>query len=84
MEIFSEGVFRQGLMMRFNAVHNFTARLPLVPLVEEAPLIGDSTESCIQSGVINGLIEELSGIIRLYSRNLRIGCDFKRRRRPIF
>ena len=54
--------------MRFNAVHNFTARLPLVPLVEIAPLIGDSTESCIQSGVINGLIEELSGIMRLYKQ----------------
>ncbi|HMG90477.1 MAG TPA: type III pantothenate kinase [Chryseolinea sp.] len=63
---FLGGGISPGLMMRFNAVHNFTARLPLVPLIEEAPLIGDSTESCIQSGVINGLIEELSGIIRLY------------------
>ena len=65
---FLGGGISPGLMMRFNAVHNFTARLPLVPLVEEAPLIGDSTESCIQSGVINGLIEELSGIIRLYKQ----------------
>ena len=63
---FLGGGISPGLMMRFNAVHNFTARLPLVPLVEIAPLIGDSTESCIQSGVINGLTEELSGIIRLY------------------
>ena len=65
---FLGGGISPGLMMRFNAVHNFTARLPLVPLIEEAPLIGDSTESCIQSGVINGLIEELSGIIRLYKQ----------------
>jgi type III pantothenate kinase len=63
---FLGGGISPGLMMRFNAVHNFTARLPLVPLVEIAPLIGDSTETCIQSGVINGLIEELGGIISLY------------------
>ncbi len=65
---FLGGGISPGLMMRFNAVHNFTARLPLVPAVEDPPLVGDSTESCIQSGVINGLIEELSGIIRLYKQ----------------
>jgi type III pantothenate kinase len=65
---FLGGGISPGLMMRFHAVHNFTARLPLVPLVEDPPLIGDSTESCIQSGIINGLIEELNGIIGLYKQ----------------
>ena len=65
---FRGGGISPGLMMRFHAVHNFTAQLPLVPLVEAPPLIGDSTESCIQSGIINGLIEELNGIISLYKQ----------------
>jgi type III pantothenate kinase len=65
---FLGGGISPGLMMRFHAVHNFTARLPLVPLIEDPPLIGDSTESCIQSGIINGLIEELNGIISLYKQ----------------
>lgn len=52
--------------MRFQAVHTFTSRLPLVEPAEEAPLIGDSTESCIRSGVINGLVAEIDGIVAQY------------------
>ena len=68
---FLGGGISPGLIMRFQAVHNFTARLPLVPLVEDPPLVGDSTESCIQSGIINGLIEELNGIISLYKQEFQ-------------
>lgn len=63
---FLGGGISPGLMMRFQAVHTFTAKLPLVSPVEKVSLIGNSTETCIQSGVINGLLEELNGIIRLY------------------
>ena len=65
---FLGGGISPGLGMRFKAVHNFTARLPLVDPVEDAPLIGHSTESCIQSGVINGITAELDGIISLYKQ----------------
>ena len=63
---FLGGAISPGLMMRFQAVHTFTSRLPLVKPVEKAELIGDSTESCIQSGIVNGLTEELNGIIDRY------------------
>jgi type III pantothenate kinase len=52
--------------MRFQAVHTFTSKLPLVNPVAAVPLIGDSTEHCIQSGVINGLKEEMNGTIQRY------------------
>lgn len=65
---FLGGGISPGLMMRFQAVHNFTARLPLVAIADDPPLIGNSTETCIQSGVINGVVEELRGIIRLYQQ----------------
>ena len=65
---FLGGGISPGLMMRFQAVHNFTARLPLVASIDDPPLIGDSTESCIQSGVINGITAELNGIISFYKR----------------
>ncbi len=52
--------------MRFQAVHTFTAKLPLVKPVTDPELIGKSTETNIQSGVIHGLMEELKGIIALY------------------
>lgn len=62
------GAISPGLMMRFKAVHTFTSKLPLVDLVENVQLIGNSTESSIQSGVINGVVAELDGIIELYTR----------------
>ncbi|MBL7859463.1 MAG: type III pantothenate kinase [Cyclobacteriaceae bacterium] len=63
---FIGGGISPGLSMRFQAVHTFTTKLPLVKPKDDVPLIGNSTESCIQSGVINGLLEEIEGIIRLY------------------
>jgi type III pantothenate kinase len=65
---FFGGAISPGLNMRFKAVHTFTAKLPLVSPTENISLIGDSTESCIQSGVINGTIAELDGIINQYSQ----------------
>ncbi|HYG01583.1 MAG TPA: type III pantothenate kinase [Chryseosolibacter sp.] len=60
------GAISPGLNMRFQALNTFTAKLPLITPVENPRLIGTSTESCIHSGVINGLIAELNGIIDQY------------------
>ena len=60
------GGISPGLMMRFKAVHTFTARLPLIQPTENPELIGNSTESSIQSGVIYGLAAEIDGIIGRY------------------
>lgn len=62
------GGISPGLAMRFQAVHTFTARLPLVKPGQNIPLIGDSTESCIQSGIVNGTIAEMDGIITRYQQ----------------
>ncbi len=64
--VFLGGGISPGIAMRFNAVHTFTAKLPLVQMAEDAALIGNSTETCIQSGVLNGVMEELNGIIYRY------------------
>lgn len=60
------GGISPGLHMRFQAVHTFTKKLPLVAAVDNINLIGNSTEQCIQSGVIHGVLEELQGIMRQY------------------
>ncbi|HTJ49511.1 MAG TPA: type III pantothenate kinase [Cyclobacteriaceae bacterium] len=62
------GGISPGLSMRFQAVNTFTAKLPLVQAVKTPTLIGNSTESCIQSGVILGLTEEIKGFVRLYEQ----------------
>ena len=60
------GAIAPGLSMRFKAVHAFTSRLPLVQPVDDAPLTGHTTETSIQSGVINGMVAEMDGIISRY------------------
>jgi type III pantothenate kinase len=64
--IFKGGIISPGKRMRFNALHTFTKKLPLLDSDEYPELVGDSTESCMQSGVINGLIAEINGIIEEY------------------
>ncbi|MFZ1808360.1 MAG: type III pantothenate kinase [Cyclobacteriaceae bacterium] len=62
------GAISPGIKMRFEAMHTFTAQLPLVKFNKNSPLIGDSTESCMQSGVVNGVLAELDGIIDRYQK----------------
>ena len=63
------GGISPGVYMRVKALHNFTARLPLVELGPEAPaLIGGSTDECIKSGVWNGVTSEITGIIARYQQ----------------
>jgi type III pantothenate kinase len=69
------GGISPGLRMRFQAVHAFTKRLPLIEPSGNAPLIGNSTETCIQSGVENGLMAEIDGIVAQYGHqypNLKV------------
>lgn len=66
---FHGGLISPGLRMRFKAMHSFTQRLPLIePPDEFPPLVGKSTSHAMQSGVMNGLIAELQGIIDQYRR----------------
>lgn len=60
------GGIAPGMVMRFRALHEFTARLPLISPDEHVSLIGDSTETCIQSGVQWGTIAEIERIIDYY------------------
>jgi type III pantothenate kinase len=60
------GGISPGVSLRFRAIHEFTARLPRVEFKSGPDLIGKTTVTSIQSGVINGMIAELEGIIRRY------------------
>lgn len=61
------GGISPGLKMRFLALNTFTANLPLVEAGEDHSLTGNSTISSINSGVVNGTLMEIEGIIRSYS-----------------
>jgi len=78
------GGISPGIMMRFKALHTFTEKLPFIkPVEEKQPLIGNTTETAILSGVLNGMVAETDGIINRYKekfKNLKIiigGGDYK-------
>ncbi len=60
------GAISPGLQMRFDAMHKFTARLPLLTDISETDLVGNTTESCMKSGVVNGTLAEVNGVIDQY------------------
>jgi type III pantothenate kinase len=64
--IYHGGAISPGISMRFEAMHTFTARLPLVKANNNIGLIGNTTEACLQSGVMNGVLEEVKGFIQQY------------------
>ena len=69
---FEGGIISPGRRMRFNALHTFTKKLPLLDTVEIPELIGQSTETCISSGVMNGIAAEINGIIDEYLKKLKL------------
>ena len=60
------GSISPGLNMRLKALNNFTSGLPLIEIEDNAELIGNSTRTAILSGVINGVICEVEGLIAKY------------------
>ena len=61
------GSIALGLEMKFRALHTFTQKLPLLQRPPAAvPLAGRNTAGAIQSGVLNGTVAELNGLISAY------------------
>lgn len=60
------GAISPGLTIRYEALHNLTAKLPLLQPKDTTVLIGNSTETSIHSGIINGIINEVDGVIKQY------------------
>lgn len=61
------GAISPGIEMRFKALNQLTAKLPLVTFNKNFDeLIGNTTENSILSGVINGTIHEIDGVINRY------------------
>lgn len=63
---FLGGGISPGLQMRFRAVHEFTDRLPRVEPENNFPFIGYNTGESIRSGVLNGIVAEVDGMIDYY------------------
>ena len=64
---FLGGSISPGMEMRFTSLHTLTAKLPLIKVDWNFPLIGYDTKTNILSGVLLGMAKEIDGIIEAYS-----------------
>ncbi len=60
------GAISPGIRMRYEALHHFTARLPLLDTKSPDSFIGDSTAESMHAGVIYGVLNEIDGFIEQY------------------
>ena len=67
------GAISPGIKLRYESLHNYTAKLPLLTKQIPDQLIGNSTDQSIHSGIINGIVMEIDGYI---SSNLKIYDNF--------
>jgi len=65
------GIISPGLNMRFEAMHTFTGKLPLVSKENFNTPLGTSTQSCMASGVVLGMQSE----IEFHLESVQAACN---------
>ncbi len=65
-DCYQGGGISPGLGLRLKALHNYTAKLPLVALDNPEDFVGNSTKESILSGVVQGVVHEIDGFILEY------------------
>ena len=67
---FKGGNISLGVAMRFRALHEFTAKLPLCQATEPVGTFGKSTTEAIEQGVMQGVLYEIEGYVeRISAKN---------------
>ena len=62
------GAISPGIRLRYKALNNLTANLPLLETTQPLTIIGNSTETAIHSGIVFGIINEIDGTIDYYKQ----------------
>ena len=65
-DVYHGGAISPGLRLRYESLHNFTDKLPLLTIGSPKDFIGNSTAEAIHSGVVNGLVYEINGFVDEY------------------
>lgn len=65
--VYLGGAISPGIRLRYKAMNTFTKNLPLLETAEEAGLTGTDTAGSMHSGVLNGVVQELDGMIDRYA-----------------
>jgi len=66
--VYLGGAISPGFEMRLKSLNTFTGKLPLIEKKEIKHVIGNTTENSILSGVINGILYEINGMVSFYNQ----------------
>ncbi|MBQ8761067.1 MAG: type III pantothenate kinase [Bacteroidales bacterium] len=70
--IYHCGPISPGIRLRFKSMNDYTNKLPLCTATkDDLKIICESTEECLQSGVLMAISLEIEGFIKLYSNNYK-------------
>lgn len=69
--IYQGGAISPGIQLRYQSLNEYTHKLPLLEMEFPDYFIGKSTKSSIHSGVINGVIYEIDGVINQYDKKFK-------------
>ena len=64
------GSISPGIDLRYKSLNDYTGKLPLLSNKSNTGLVGNDTETSIQSGVMNGMNAEIYGLIKMYSKQI--------------
>ncbi len=60
------GAISLGIRLKARALNQFTDMLPLANVPPHTPVLGNDTMTCLNSGIVNGTIAEVNGMIENY------------------
>jgi len=63
---FQGGAISPGIKLRYEALHQFTSKLPYLEKIEHFTYPGKNTEDSIHNGVLNGVVFEIEKHIELF------------------
>ncbi len=69
--VYRGGNISPGMNMRFRALHDYTARLPLESATDEIMTLGNTTSTAVGQGVMQGIVNEIEGYIESFSKKNR-------------
>ncbi len=61
--VFKGGNISLGAGLRFKALHDYTAHLPLCGVAEPSAQLGNTTRTAIEQGVMRGILYEIEGYV---------------------
>ena len=66
--VYLGGAISPGIKVRYKSLNNLTANLPLLEAKSPENIIGNSSKESIHSGVINGILMEIDGVVQEYEK----------------